>query len=404
MSTMQTGVAVRKISPESQAELKTKEGIALLVLLCLGHFFVDLYSSAVGALQPFLVDKLKLSLTQVGVLGGLFAFASSVTQPLYGYLADRWKTPLFTGLGPALAGVFISCLGLASAFSQVLIMLVLGGVGIAMFHPQASAWATRLVPLGSKGRAMAFFISGGALGFALGPTVFNEIVSRTGLESAYLASIPAVFVSGLLVAYLWNLPFISYESRVAGYGLASLRPYLRPLLLLFLLVYIRSIIHITFTQMLPLYFHLERGSSISVANYVLTLYLVGGVLGALVGGYLADKIGGKQVIFLSMILSPPVLLVFFVSKGWLSLLALFVSGVVLLSTVPVNVLMGQQLVPEQAGTVSALMMGFAWGSAGLMFVPLVGWVSDRLSLHVSLASLMIFPVIGAYLAKKIPDR
>ena len=89
-------------------------------------------------------------------------------------------------------------------------------------------------------------------------------------------------------------------------------------------------------------------------------------------------------------------------RGWLSLAGLVASGFILLFTIPVNVVMAQRLAPAQAGTVSALMMGFAWGMAGMVFIPLIGFASDLFSLHGVLASLTIFPVIGFLLAWKLP--
>ena len=35
-----------------------------LLLFSIGHFFIDMYSGAIGAFQPLLVDKLGLSLTR----------------------------------------------------------------------------------------------------------------------------------------------------------------------------------------------------------------------------------------------------------------------------------------------------------------------------------------------------
>jgi hypothetical protein len=64
--------------------------------------------------------------------------------------------------------------------------------------------------------------------------------------------------------------------------------------------------------------------------------------------------------------------------------------------------MGQQLAPQQAGTVSALLMGFAWGVAGFLFIPLIGRVSDWVGLHNALLSLTIFPVIGFFLTLRYP--
>jgi FSR family fosmidomycin resistance protein-like MFS transporter len=73
-----------------------------------------------------------------------------------------------------------------------------------------------------------------------------------------------------------------------------------------------------------------------------------------------------------------------------------------LFTIPVNVVMAQQLAPAQAGTVSALMMGFAWGMAGMVFIPIIGVLADATSLHAALASLTVCPLIGVALAWKLP--
>ena len=80
---------------------------------------------------------------------------------------------------------------------------------------------------------------------------------------------------------------------------------------------------------------------------------------------------------------------------------LVVGGFILLFTIPVNVVMAQRLAPAQAGTVSALMMGFAWGMAGMVFIPLIGVLADTFTLHHVLASLLVFPVIGFLLTMKL---
>ena len=116
---------------------------------------------------------------------------------------------------------------------------------------------------------------------------------------------------------------------------------------------------------------------------------------------MADRFGGRLVILISMIASVPFLALFFFAQGALSILGLCLGGLILLFTIPVNVLMAQELVPAQSGTVSALMMGFAWGSAGLIFIPLTGWASDLFTMHRVLASFLVFPVIGFFLTLKL---
>ena len=63
---------------EPRAVSIAQAGFLGLVLFSLGHFFIDLYSAALGTFQPVLGDRLGLSLTQAGILGGMMGLSSSV--------------------------------------------------------------------------------------------------------------------------------------------------------------------------------------------------------------------------------------------------------------------------------------------------------------------------------------
>jgi FSR family fosmidomycin resistance protein-like MFS transporter len=383
--------------PESD-RARARAALLPLVLFCLGHFLVDLYSGALGALQPLLQSRYGLNFTQAGILGGALVCSSSVMQPVYGLLSDRWHSRLFTVLAPAVAGIFISSLGRAPNYWWLVAMVWLGGAGIASFHPQAAANATAGIERNRSG-AMAIFISSGTVGLACGPVFFSTLGER-GLSLNSLGAIPGVIFSLCLLALLPPLARRAQAHPKRRWD--EIRAVWKPLTILYFLVFIRSIVQVTFTQFLPLYLHTQRRYSLSSASWTLSLYLIGGALGGLAGGRLADRFGGRLVIVASMIGSVPFLALFVFTTGAVSSTALFLGGLVLLFTIPVNVVMAQELLPAQAGTVSALMMGFAWGAAGLLFIPLTGWVSDVLSMQHAFAGLIAFPLIGFVLALKLP--
>jgi FSR family fosmidomycin resistance protein-like MFS transporter len=79
------------------------------------------------------------------------------------------------------------------------------------------------------------------------------------------------------------------------------------------------------------------------------------------------------------------------------------GGVVLLSTVPVNVVMAQELIPQSASVVSALMMGFAWGMGGMM-VPIVGKIADIAGLKKALMLIVLLPTFGFLLSLLLPKK
>jgi MFS transporter, FSR family, fosmidomycin resistance protein len=377
-------------------------GALTFLLLCIGHFSIDVSSSALGGLQPVLRDRFGISLTQAGILGGVFVFSSSLLQPLYGLLADRFRTRMFTVLSPLLASASVALFAYARDFTSLLPLVFLAGVGIAAFHPQGTAMAVRGVEH-KRGRAMAAFISSGTMGFAIGPSFFAAIITWFGLGALPWTVLPGALISLALFLYLPEDPGPAATDRKPG--TTSWSPILsvwKPITLLFLLVFIRSIVQVTYAQMLPLYLNIERGMTLVTGNYLVSVYLLFGALGGFLGGTLADRYGGQRVILISMAGTAPCMLLFFLTEGWMSAAGLCLGGLVLLFTIPVNVLMAQDLAPAQSATVSSLMMGFAWGAAGLIFVPLTGWLADRISMHDALMLLLLFPVIGALVTMALP--
>ena len=99
-----------------------------LFSLSVGHFINDSYSNFLGPLLPLLIAKLKLTMAQAGWLAALLVLSSSFTQPLYGYISDRYSTRSFAVFSPLITAVFMSCLGLAPTFTTLSILLLLGGV------------------------------------------------------------------------------------------------------------------------------------------------------------------------------------------------------------------------------------------------------------------------------------
>jgi FSR family fosmidomycin resistance protein-like MFS transporter len=370
-----------------------------LFLYCLGHFLVDLYQGSFGVLQPVLVDRFGLSFTQVGILGGAFVCSSSMMQPLYGYLCDRFHSRLFSALGPIVTALFICSLGRAGGFAWLLVMVTVAGVGVAAYHPQAASNAIAAIQR-NRARAMAIFVGSGSLGWAAGPAFFSLMLNRVGLDRLLWAVIPGLFATLLLLGVL--PPLVQKGSSQERVDWTSFRAVWKPMVILFMLVMIRSVVQVTFGQFLPLYLRTLRNYTLPEASLCLTLYLASGAVGGFAGGSLADRFGGRLIILFSMIGAVPFLTLFVFGHGAWSLVGLLLGGLVLLFTMPINIVMAQELAPTQAGTVSALMMGFAWGCAGFIFIPLTGWISDVLSMQWAFAGLVLIPLFGFLLALKLP--
>jgi len=369
-----------------------------LALLALAHLSIDAYSSFFSPLLPLLVHKLGLSLTMVGGLVALASITSSFGQPLFGLVSDRLHRPWFVAFGPIVAAVFMSSIGLATGFGSLVTLLLLAGVGVAAFHPQAAALASEGAT--RRGLAMSVFVTGGTLGFSLGPLLAVSVAGTFGLDRTWVAVVPGVLMSSILIpAFLKTRTHARVRPPRAP--LAALRPVARPLGFLYMIVVSRSAVSYGFMIFLSL--HLTaHGFSLTRAGAMVTLYLALGAMGGFLGGWLADRWGGRRVVQLSFLGAIPLYLGFLFLPAAPGLVSLMAGSFVLQSSLPVNVVLGQELSPRHSSTISSLLMGAAWGLGALIVGP-VGAIADAHGLHTALLSLSSFLAIGLSCALMLPD-
>jgi len=371
-----------------------------ILKLSAAHFFIDAYASMLGVFLPFLRESLNLTLTEAGILGGALVFSSSLLQPIYGYLADQLRHKIFAALGPAISGVFICSLGIAPDFYSLLVLVILGGIGIAAFHPQGAS-VTRELSDKRPGYEMSVFITGGMIGYGIGPIYITSVITLAGLEQSYWAAVPGVLVSLYLLLYGPN-PSRKVKPIRQTHLKKQILEKIKPLSVHYFLVVIRSLNHMVFVAFIPLYFTV-RGLTVTEGAQHLSLFLLTGGVTGLFGGMLADRFGGRIICAISMIGYTPMALAFLLTTGPLSTLMCALAGGFLLLANPVNVVMAQKLIPEAASTVAALMMGFAWGVSGFV-IPLIGGFGDVFGLHIVLVWFVALTSPGFLLAFWLPSH
>ncbi len=367
-----------------------------ILLMACAHMMVDGYGNIYAPLLPLLIPRLDLSLAAAGTLTMLFQLSASVAQVGFGHLADRWKPRVLVMVGPVISVSVLSFVGLATSPLMLAAILVIGGLGGAAFHPPAAALAHKLS--GTRpGLAMSVYITGGTLGFSLGPLMFAPFAQRFSLEWTPILALPGLAV---IAFFLSRVPPIEVPPGAAG-GFRTLRPYAKPLGLLYTIVVLRTMTAIAFSTFVPVMLT-RRGMSVAAAGVVVAAYLFASGVGGFFGGAAADRWGPKQVIALSLVAATPFLVVAPFLHGAAFALVLAIGGFFLQSTLPVNVMFGQTIAPVSAATVSSLMMGFAWGTGGLS-VPLVGLVADRIGIEPTLVGLAFVPLAAAACALPLPS-
>lgn len=370
-----------------------------VLLLASTHFIIDGYGNILAPLLPLLITRLGLSLAAAGALQMCFQLANSVSQLGFGHIADRWRPRLLLWSGPLICVAVLPLVGLASGGLVLALVLVLGGLGGAAFHPPAAALVHRYSGK-QRGLAMSFHITSGTLGQAIAPLAFAPFVQDHGLRATPILMVPALVI--LLAVLLRRMPAVDrlVESRDAG-GLRALRPYARPLTLLYLIVVLCTLTSMSFSTFVPVMLT-RRGMSLAEAGTAASAYLFAVGLGGFFGGPAADRFGARRVIIASLVAAVPLLATAPLLTGWAFVVMLAFGGFLLQSTLPVNVTFGQTLAPISAATVSSLMMGFAWGVGGLS-VPLVGMLADHIGIERTLMTMSAVPLLAAVLAWPLPS-
>jgi FSR family fosmidomycin resistance protein-like MFS transporter len=368
-----------------------------ILLLASTHFIVDGYGNILAPLLPLIIAELNLSLAGAGTLQMCFQLAASVTQLGFGHVADRWRPRVLLLVGPILGVTLLPMIGLASGAWLLALLLVLGGLGGAAFHPPAAALVHRYAGR-HRGFAMSFHITSGTLGQAVAPLLFAPFAQAFGLGATPWLIAPALV---LLVILLRKLPsFARLQDHGEAGGFRALRPYAAPLTLLYSIVVLRTLTATSFSTFVPIMLTM-RGMTIAEAGTAASIYLFAVGAGGFVGGPMADRFGARLVIILSLVAAVPFLAVAPLFSGWQFVALLAIGGFLLQSTLPVNVTFGQMIAPISAATVSSLMMGFAWGT-GSLIVPVVGLVADRIGIERALVIMSVLPLVAAGLALPLP--
>ena len=356
--------------------------------LFLGHLLNDGYASFFAPLLPLLIDRLDLSLAMAGLVGTIRILVNSLSQPWLGHLVDRAQGALLVAVGPLLTVCAMSLIGRVGSFKQLMALMIVAGIGTALFHPAAAA----LVAAGggkNRGLMMAFFSSGGALGGAVAPLLIITFIGVLGMERTPWLILPALFMlAAFALALRRNLPPPGKKT----FDRMRLRKLPRQLILLWFVIVFRSMASTAFASFLAVLIT-QRGASALVGGAGISVFLFTGAVGGFFAGSLSDRFGRKVVIFTTVVLATPFFLLFLHGPTNLMLPFLAAAGLFALSSTPVGVVAAQETLPGKTGLVSGLVMGLAWGVGGLVLTP-IGFFADRYGLVPVMTAVALLPLIA----------
>jgi FSR family fosmidomycin resistance protein-like MFS transporter len=379
---------------------------ALFSSIALGHFAVDLLNGQRSVLLVYWTDTLGLSNSALALASTLYVWAASLSQPVFGWLTDRWHRPRLIAAGGLLwmAGFFT--LALLLPYRYGLICLLLASLGSAAFHPVGVVHATlrgKSLLAGRETTAASMFFLFGQTGFFLGPVIGGILLTHYGVNGLLLLSVLAIPVG---VNALWRLrgipppPPHPHATRPASEGAARQASALRRLAspgfiaALATVAALQAWIQQNMITFLPKYLS-DLGQPAAIYGLFAGLFMGGSAAGNVLGGHLADRYGKQRVAVGSLVLACLPLFAI-AGLGWTPLLYLLVplAGLLTGAVFSILVVTAQRVVPMGLATASGLTLGFMF-SAGALGTLLCGPFADKYGWPPLFALTALLALVGA---------
>jgi FSR family fosmidomycin resistance protein-like MFS transporter len=370
----------------------------VLFALSFSHLLNDAIQALIPAIYPVLKTVYALTFTQIGLITLTFQMVGSVFQPIVGFYTDKHPKPysLVLGMGITLAGLIV--LAFSPSYHVVIIAAAMVGMGSAIFHPESSRMA-RAASGGRHGFAQSLFQVGGNAGTALGPLLAAWVIVPYG-QRYILCFTLLPFVGMMLltrVGHWYSEKLASMHAKKAAgptrhHAAAGGKIYFFIAILL-TLMFSKFFYLASMTNYYTFYVIEKFGVSVTGSQMYLFLFLFAVALGTIIGGPVGDKIGRKQVIWISILgMAPFALMLPYANLFWTAVLS-FITGFIMASAFPAILVYATELLPGKVGTIAGLFFGFAFGMAGIASAVL-GKLADHTSIIFVVKCCSFLPLIG----------
>src|SRR5690625_109250 len=372
-------------------------GLQLALLIALAHAANDAFTNVLPVFLPILQERFGLGEAVLAAFVALISLSSNVLQAFVGWVGDRWCHKRAADLGLIVGSTLMSCLAVVPNVWSLFMLLALGGLGSAVFHPAAASLVHGTGPE-RRGLAMGLFTAGGPLGTALMPVVVLYVIRVFGTQYVPFLAVVGI-AAGILLLLL--APADRRSPTRAAAKIFDRSVFFGPVGLLAVAGILRAIAFISFTNAIPLFMVNVRGFAADAAaiGWTLAAFSAASSVGTIFAGALEGRLGRVPLIVGSMLLSVPLLIfTLFLTPGSLPFyLVVALAGMTVNASIPLLVVSAQELAPHAIATASGLLMGFTWGVAGVLYIGF-GALQEAMGLLPAMVLAFTFPVAAALLA------
>ncbi|MDW7657000.1 MAG: MFS transporter [Bacillota bacterium] len=271
-----------------------------LLATSIAHSYNDMYFYLFPLLMPLFRMEFALNYTQVGIVMTVFMAIIALFTSIWGSLGDKYDHHRVLSLGFVIATVGLLAVTLPTRFAWVVLFVALTGIGVSTFHPLATAMIS--FSISRPGFSMGVFEGSGTLGGIFATVVMSLLISSWGWRwTVVLLALP-----GLLLAFIFYRKVTI--ARVPNHAQTVQRPTaLRVLMLFFTGRTLRGLAAGAVISFLPSYILEAWQLNPSTGSIIYATFFVGGLIGAVYLGHLADRI--SHILLVTITTLMPVLLI-----------------------------------------------------------------------------------------------
>lgn len=357
----------------------------VVVLVCTAHFFSHFYHILVTPLFPLMRAEFNVGFTELGLAITLYSLTTALTQAPVGFAVDRYGARIALTLGLMAESVAMFLIGAIPGYLSFLSLMVLAGLGNAVFHPADYAILNARVPPQRIGRSFSLHTFSGVLGSAIAPGLVLALASFLGWRSALMICGGAGAAVAVILAFNSSalaepMPGHSTTGNANTRGSAAKLLFSTPILMATAFFVGIAMFGSGITAFGISALQLLHPDNVARVAVAISAYLFAAPVGVLAGGHVADRIT-RHDLFAAVNLVVVALCAFAIAAftpalpGICVLLAIagFASGVVS----PSRDMIVRALAPAgQAGKVFGFVTtGFNIG--GIIAPPVFGYLLDH---------------------------
>jgi FSR family fosmidomycin resistance protein-like MFS transporter len=304
-------------SAKSPPGLIDQWGGKLALFFTTVHFSYDLSAGILVALIAFIRQDLNLTYLQSSFLVSAYALTSGLSQLLGGWASDRMSKNKAITLGLVGVGITTIAIGFAPSYYAMIAFLITKGIFAGFYHPAAVPTLTTHFPEEQRGRVVSLHMMGGSLGFALSPLLGALIAGALSWRFAFLfLSLPSLFMAPFVLTRL-KIPVTVNTQQQEATSVnkkksISVWQVFRPALGIIAISVAMQLLTGPIMSFISLFLIDVHGLSVANGSMWVTIIRMSGLAGGFVSGWLCDRWGRRNTIFLFWVSSVP--LCFFITK------------------------------------------------------------------------------------------